>query len=166
MLSWSDPLRGYRPTYPFNHLPSSFMLSWSDPLRGYRPTYPFNHLPSSFMLSWSDPLRGYRPAFPFLHYIYTMKALLFASRLALICNVCFLLCITIQRTHDFIDQKDINNIIILLGWLIAPFLNFFVNIWYAILLTRKPIERLPIWLWLFNLLILIVQIFIYFILPA
>ncbi|TAH11955.1 MAG: hypothetical protein EAZ12_03060 [Sphingobacteriia bacterium] len=95
-----------------------------------------------------------------------MKSVHFTARLALICNCLFLVCILIQRTHDFIHQKDISNMVIILGWMVAPFLNLVVNIWYGLLLLIKSTIRIPIWLALFNLIILMLQIYIYLILPA
>lgn len=94
-----------------------------------------------------------------------MKSFLFALRLALLCNLLFLICFIIQRTHDFIHQPDITNIIIILGWLVAPFLNLIVNIWVGIALLNKPTGRLPLWLVLANSLFLITQIYVYLILP-
>lgn len=56
--------------------------------------------------------------------------------------------------------------VIILGWMVAPFLNLVVNIWYGLLLLIKSVIRIPIWLALVNLFILILQIYIYLILPA
>ncbi len=94
-----------------------------------------------------------------------MKPLLFASRLAFICNLLFLLCILIQRTTNFIGDKEVTAMVILLGWMVAPFQNLLVNCWYGILLLNKSDKRLPIWLWLVNLTFLFIQFIIYFILP-
>ena len=94
-----------------------------------------------------------------------MKPLLFTARLAFLCNLLFLICVIIQRTHDFIHQADISNIIIILGWMLAPFLNLGVNIWHVILLFKKSAIRLPLWLGLANLLFLLAEIYIYLIYP-
>jgi hypothetical protein len=94
-----------------------------------------------------------------------MKPLLFAARLAFLCNLLFLVCVIIQRTHDFIHQSDISNIIIILGWMVAPFLNLIVNILYGIMLLNKSAIRLPLWLGLANLFFLIAEIYVYLILP-
>lgn len=95
-----------------------------------------------------------------------MKSIHFAARLALICNCLFLVCLLIQRTHDFIHQKDISNVVIILGWMVAPFLNLVVNIWYGLLLLIKLTIRIPIWMALINIAILILQLYIYLILPS
>ena len=94
-----------------------------------------------------------------------MKPLLFTARLAFLCNLLFLICVIIQRTHDFIHQADISNIIIILGWMLAPFLNLVVNIWHALLLLNKSAIRLPLWLALANSLFLLAEIYIYLIYP-
>lgn len=56
--------------------------------------------------------------------------------------------------------------VIILGWMVAPFLNLVVNIWYGLLLLIRSGIKIPIWLALVNLLILLLQIYIYLILPA
>lgn len=94
-----------------------------------------------------------------------MKLLLFAARLAFLCNLLFLVCVIIQRTHDFIHQAEISNMVIILGWMVAPFLNLVVNFCYGILLLSKSLIRLPVWLGLANLLFFIAEIYIYLILP-
>lgn len=94
-----------------------------------------------------------------------MKPLLFVGRLAFLCNLLFLVCVIIQRTHDFIHQADISNVIIILGWMVAPFLNLTLNIWTSVALLNKSSFSLPIWLVVANFLFLIGQIYVYLILP-
>lgn len=94
-----------------------------------------------------------------------MKGLLFLSRLALICNVLFLLCLVLQRTDDFITNTDIKSIVIILGWFLAPFINMGVNIWYFTRRMGKAAVNLPVWLAVTNLLFLMLQFFVHFI-PA
>jgi len=94
-----------------------------------------------------------------------LKSILFAYRLTIICNVLFLFCLYLQRHSNLIYHTDLNAIIIILGWMVAPFLNLFVNIWYGIIIFKKAFVRLPVWMILFNLFLLIIQIYVYFILP-
>ena len=95
-----------------------------------------------------------------------MKTVSFFSRFAFICNILFLVCLVVQRTHDFIGSKDISGIIITLGWLVSPLLNLLVGILYiSTFLSKKPIG-VPMWLVMMNLLFLVLQIFIHFILPS
>lgn len=95
-----------------------------------------------------------------------MKALLFLARLALICNVLFLFCAVMQRVEDIIPTGSIKSTIIVLGWFVAPFLNVVVNLWFlSARISGKP-TGLAGWLAVTNLLFLLLQLFIYFILPA
>ena len=95
-----------------------------------------------------------------------MKGLLFLSRLALICNVLFLLCLVLQRTHDFINIEGVKGTIIILGWFLAPFINFLANILWLYRLISKRSVNLPAWLAVTNLLFLILQFFVHFILTS
>lgn len=95
-----------------------------------------------------------------------MKGLLFLSRLALICNVFFLVCLVMQRTPAFIDRQGITSIVVVLGWLLAPFINVAASIWYLKRFLHKRLVNLPVWLGLTNLLFLCFQIFYHFILPS
>jgi hypothetical protein len=95
-----------------------------------------------------------------------MKGLLFLSRLALICNALFLLCLVIRNTHDFISSQDIKGIVIVLGWFLAPFINLAANMGYLINLMRKKNTRLPAWLAITNMLFLFLEIFVHFIITA
>lgn len=95
-----------------------------------------------------------------------MKSALFLSRLALLCNAFFVVCLIIRQTHDFIPSADVKATIIILGWLLAPLINLVATtIWIIRLLHhRKP--NLAIWLPVTNILFLLLQVFIHFILPA
>ncbi len=95
-----------------------------------------------------------------------MKGLLFLARLALICNVLFLLCLLLQRTDNFINTEGVKGTIIVLGWVLAPFINFSVNVWWLTRLIRQQSMNLPAWLGVTNLLFLCVQIFVHFIMPS
>jgi hypothetical protein len=94
-----------------------------------------------------------------------MKVLLFLARMALICNVLFLICLVMQRTEDLITIESIKSPIIILGWLLAPFVNLAANIGYFIRLLMKRESNLPVWLGVTNFLFLFLQLFIHFILP-
>lgn len=89
-----------------------------------------------------------------------MKPLLFATRLALICNLLFLVCVAIQRTHDFVGNEQLNNYIIILGWFVAPILNLLVNLWWAVLFISGKSPVSGRWLFLINALFLVLQFYI------
>lgn len=92
-----------------------------------------------------------------------MRWLLFISRVALLCNFCFIICITVRYTHDFINNQDLNNYIIILGWYVSFVLNFLVNIVSLVLLIQKRDTKVPSWLSTVNLLFFIGQSVYFFI---
>jgi len=94
-----------------------------------------------------------------------MRPLLFATRMAFICNMLFILCLIIQRTYDFIPNKDLSGMIVLLGWIVAPIQNLIANIWYGMVLLSKSTIRLPLWLAVTNLVLFAVNFIVYIILP-
>jgi hypothetical protein len=87
------------------------------------------------------------------------------AKTAFICNILFLVCVLVQHTYDFIGQQDLKSTIIILGWIIAPFLNLIFFISFSILWAIGKKQILPPWLLISNLLILIAQVYIYFIAP-
>jgi hypothetical protein len=93
-----------------------------------------------------------------------MRITAFFSRFALICNIAFILCLLFQRVDTVIPSNDINNGIVVLGWIVAPIANIIVCLLYLVrLLTKKPLG-VRIWLALTNFLFLITQIFVQIIL--
>lgn len=94
-----------------------------------------------------------------------MKGLLFLARMALICNVLFLVCLVMQRTPDLIGSQAVRGTVIVLGWFLAPFINLSANIGWLIRLLGKKEMNLPVWLGVTNLLFLLLQFFVHFILP-
>lgn len=84
------------------------------------------------------------------------------AKTAFICNILFLVCVLVQHTHDFIGQKDFTNIIVILGWLISPFLNLSLHIIVVVKWVTKKQVHLPGWLLISNFLILLAQLYIYF----
>ena len=95
-----------------------------------------------------------------------MKGLLFLYRLAFLCNLLFLVCLLMQRGYLNMGNQDIKSLLIITGWILAPVVNLFANIWLSILFIQKKASGLAAWLAITNFLILLVQIFIYFIQPA
>jgi hypothetical protein len=91
-----------------------------------------------------------------------MRWLLFLARVAFICNVLFLLCLIILFTKDFIHSEFFKSIIIVLGWFLSFPVNFTVNTTeIVLLLSRKP-SQTPNWLRIFNFIVFILQIIIFF----
>lgn len=93
-----------------------------------------------------------------------MRKLLFLNRLALICNILFIVCLVLQRTQDFIPNQDIKGLIIILGWLVSFILSTIVNFWAVILLLKKREIGVPHWLVVTNLVFFIIEFIHHFIL--
>lgn len=93
-----------------------------------------------------------------------MRKLLFLNRLALICNILFIVCLVFQRTKDIIPSQDLKGLIIILGWFLSFILDLAANIWLGILLLNRRAIGVPKWLLVTNLLFLIIQFFYHFIL--
>lgn len=91
-----------------------------------------------------------------------MRNLLFFSRVAFICNVCFALA-WLMRYYPALQQGHATSTILVLGLLVAILLNAAVNGFLIIfLLQRKPVwTHFPRWLIIINFLFLIPQIILY-----
>ena len=89
-----------------------------------------------------------------------MRWLLFLSRLAFICNIFFLLAVSLQLT-DWIHNLDIAATIVVIGYFMVVLLNPLVNILYVVLfIVRKKFWTVvPSWLIASNILFLLMQIF-------
>lgn len=88
-----------------------------------------------------------------------MRPLLFLTRLAFICNVCFALAFSIQLC-DWLSNGDLSSTIFVLGYFLALVLNPLANLCYlaALLLRKKPGSFVPRWLSIANLVFLFLQI--------
>ena len=89
-----------------------------------------------------------------------MRWLLFLSRVAFICNVCFIIGFTL-RIGNWFHNQDISGTIVIIGFFLAMLFNPLVNLCYLILfLVRKnPARVVPGWLITSNILFLVMQIF-------
>jgi hypothetical protein len=65
----------------------------------------------------------------------------------------------VQKTKDFINNPDVNQYIIILGWFVAPFINLVVNGWWMTLRMNKKEIPVPKWLLITNFIFLIIQVF-------
>jgi len=86
-----------------------------------------------------------------------MRLLRFLSRVAFICNICYLLASVIQYIPNPPEGPIVSNIIVL-GYFLAIILNLLVSV--ALLITgvlrKKPLE-VPRWLVTTNLIFMIIQ---------
>lgn len=87
-----------------------------------------------------------------------MQALLFFSRVAFICNGCFILAMAFYFLP--VGNGHVVSTIRVMGLLLAVVLNIIVNLFIIVLLLwRKPLWPLiPKWVVIFNLVCLIPQI--------
>ncbi|HZH38281.1 MAG TPA: hypothetical protein VEX65_13440 [Flavisolibacter sp.] len=88
-----------------------------------------------------------------------MRWLLFLSRLAFICNVFFLLAVSLQFLQ-WIKQQDARATVIVLGYVMAAIINPLTNLFIFILFfaQRQLFNQFPRWLVSINLSFLFIQI--------
>lgn len=90
-----------------------------------------------------------------------MRILTFLSRVALLCNAFFLVCLVLRINH-FTSSKDLEGFFIITGWVVAPVITLVVNLWTVTLLAlRKPIP-VPRWLSILNAIFLLLQLIFVF----
>ena len=91
-----------------------------------------------------------------------MRLLRPLSRVAFICNICYLLASLVQYIPDPPESAALSTIIVL-GWMLSILVNFVVNGWLLVrwAFKRGPLD-IPRWLWIVNLIFLIVQLVILF----
>ena len=94
-----------------------------------------------------------------------MQKLIFFSRVAFICNVCFVL-VWVMRFYPILKQGqpgEMVSLVLILGILIAFLLNMVVNGFVlAFMLQRKPVwKHFPGWLIIINFLFLIPEIILF-----
>ena len=88
-----------------------------------------------------------------------MRALRFLSRVAFICNICFLAATFTQWMPALPDNALLSDIIIL-GYLLSIVINLLVNLTVILLLLVGRLGRagVPVWLLIVNFVFFIVQI--------
>jgi len=89
----------------------------------------------------------------------SFKWLLFLSRVAFICNVCFLIAFSIQMT-DWIKNEDITSTIALIGYVMGVIINPLLVICYLVIFisSKKRLKIVPSWLLTANILFLVIQL--------
>ena len=92
-----------------------------------------------------------------------MRLLRFLSRLAFICNICFLVASLLRYLPSLPDNVLISDIVVL-GYLVSIGVNFFVNLIVVILflLRRVWTSGVPRWLLVLNFVFFIVQIVLFY----
>jgi len=87
----------------------------------------------------------------------------FLSRLAFICNVCFLIATIVKWVPGFPSGEIVSSVIVL-GYLVAIWINLLVNICYGVfILLKRPLKPVaPWWLVTLNFLFLIAELYAFF----
>jgi hypothetical protein len=91
-----------------------------------------------------------------------MQAVKFLSRVAFICNICFLLTIIlIWLKHP--PEGAVVSLVIILGYFLAVLFNGMANLCYLLLIFtgRSRLRMIPAWLVIANFLILILQLVLF-----
>lgn len=89
----------------------------------------------------------------------SFRWLVFFSRVAFICNVCFLIAFSVQMT-DWIKNEDITSMIALIGYVMGFIINPLLIFCYLLffIVSRKRLKTVPSWLLTANILFLVIQI--------
>ncbi|RYY22527.1 MAG: hypothetical protein EOO04_15620 [Chitinophagaceae bacterium] len=90
-----------------------------------------------------------------------MKILIFLSRIALLCNICFIIA-EIMRYSGDLQLNPVFSTVVVLGYL-SIFLNALLAIAIVIIFVsqKQHLNSFPRWLLIINFLFLIAQIFIF-----
>jgi hypothetical protein len=90
-----------------------------------------------------------------------MRPLRFLSRVAFICNICFLLSYLSRWLPALPDNALISDIIVL-GYFVSLLLNLVINLMILLLFVAGRLRRMgiPVWLLIVNFVFFIVQLLI------
>ena len=90
-----------------------------------------------------------------------MKGFLFLSKVALILNVLFLICL-ILRYIPFVSSQSILVVLIIGGWFLSLLVNILVSVWLSVLLLQKRMQLTVKSIHFMNVAIFIFQILYFF----
>jgi len=90
-----------------------------------------------------------------------MRFLRLLSRVAFICNICYLLA-SLVRYLPNPPEGDVLSTIIVLGWMLGILANMVVNVWWLVARAAKRPVHVPRWLLIVNFIFLIIQLVILF----
>ena len=88
-----------------------------------------------------------------------MRRVLFFSRVAFLCNICFLLAFSIQLTN-WVKNEELKATIIMVGYVMGFIVNPLIVLTYLVIFVsvRKKLKLIPSWLLTANILFLVIQI--------
>ncbi len=90
-----------------------------------------------------------------------MKGFLFLSKVALILNVLFLICL-ILRYIPFVSSQSLLAVLIIGGWFLSFLVNILLCVWLIVLLLQKKIEFRVNSIHFINVVIFIFQLLYFF----
>ena len=90
-----------------------------------------------------------------------MKGFLFLSKVALILNVLFLICL-ILRYIPFVSSQSILVVLIIGGWFLSLLVNILVSVWLSVLLLQKSVQLTVYSVHFFNVAVFIFQLLYFF----
>ena len=88
-----------------------------------------------------------------------MSRLLFFSRVAFLCNICFLVTFIIRFVPALKEAFFVSTIVII-GLVMSIVINVMVNLFCLVMvMTRKPLRQyVPMWLMITNFLFFVIQV--------
>ena len=88
-----------------------------------------------------------------------MRRVLFFSRVAFLCNICFLLAFSIQLTN-WVKNEELKATIIMVGYVMGFIVNPLIVLTYLVIFVSagKMLKLIPSWLLTANILFLVIQI--------
>ncbi|MEP7375347.1 MAG: hypothetical protein ABI675_18245 [Chitinophagaceae bacterium] len=87
-----------------------------------------------------------------------MRWLLFLSRLAFICGICFLLSLSL-KIWNWTSDEAISSTIIIIGFVIGLLVVPATLICYVVILVKKKMLPVPLWLVISNIIFLFILMF-------
>ncbi len=87
-----------------------------------------------------------------------MRWLLFLSRLAFICGICFLLSLSLL-VWSWTKDEAISSTVIIIGFVIGLLVVPATLICYVVVLARKKIVPVPLWLVISNIVFMFILLF-------
>ena len=92
----------------------------------------------------------------------SMNGFLFFSRVAFVFNVLFIISLVVQNM-EISMPSSLGSVLVLGGLVLSLVMNLVVNIWMIVLLARKKIQLKIRTVYFLNMVVLIFQLFIYFV---
>jgi hypothetical protein len=90
-----------------------------------------------------------------------MKGFLFFSKVALLLNILFFVCLFL-RYKPFVSSQALLSFLVIAGWILSVLVNFVVNLWLSVLLLQKKIQLRINSIVFFNAAVFIFQLLYFF----